>query len=103
MLTITESDIPSTTPRFSPIRGKITPTSLPCTTIAEIPTTINDTPIAGADGRALAQAVSGAVFADSVAALPAAIRQTVRGGDVLITMGAGSIAAVPKQLMGAAA
>ena len=57
-----------------------------------------ETRIAGADGRALAQAVPGAVFAESVAALPAAIKQTVRGGDVLLTMGAGSIAAVPAQL-----
>lgn len=62
-----------------------------------------EAPIAGADGRALAQAVPGAAFADSVAALPAAIKSSVRGGDVLITMGAGSIAAVPRQLMGAVA
>ncbi len=62
-----------------------------------------EAPIAGADGRALAQAVPSAVFADSVAALPAAIQHAVRGGDVLITMGAGSIAGVPKQLMGAVA
>ncbi|HLL12128.1 MAG TPA: UDP-N-acetylmuramate--L-alanine ligase [Rubrivivax sp.] len=57
-----------------------------------------EAPIAGADGSSLAQAVPSAVFADSVSALPTVIQQTVRGGDVLITMGAGSIAAVPKQL-----
>jgi UDP-N-acetylmuramate--alanine ligase len=38
------------------------------------------------------------VFADSVGSLPQVIRQTVRDGDVLSTMGAGSIAGVPKQL-----
>jgi UDP-N-acetylmuramate--alanine ligase len=57
-----------------------------------------EAPIAGADGNSLAQAVPSAVYADSVSALPTVIQQTVRGGDVLITMGAGSIAAVPKQL-----
>ncbi|HLL17554.1 MAG TPA: UDP-N-acetylmuramate--L-alanine ligase, partial [Rubrivivax sp.] len=57
-----------------------------------------EAPIAGADGRALAAAVTGAVFADSVGNLPQVIKQTVRDGDVLITMGAGSIAGVPKEL-----
>ena len=63
-----------------------------------------EAPIAGADGRALAQAVAQAgrlepQFVTSVAALPAAILHTAGAGDVVITMGAGSIAAVPAQLL----
>jgi UDP-N-acetylmuramate--alanine ligase len=61
-----------------------------------------EAPIAGADGRALAAAVPGAVFVDKVAALPAAIVAAARDGDVVITMGAGSIGGVPKQLLQAA-
>ena len=62
-----------------------------------------EAPIVGADGRALARAlrVAGSVdpvYVDDVAALPAAIARAVRDGDVLITMGAGSIAQVPGQL-----
>ncbi len=62
-----------------------------------------EAPIAGADGRALARAVQATgrmapQFVAEVAALPAAIAQTARAGDVVITMGAGSIAAVPAQL-----
>jgi len=56
-------------------------------------------PIAGADGAALALAVPGAGFEPDVTALPAAILQAARAGDVVITMGAGSIAAVPRQLV----
>ncbi len=58
-----------------------------------------EAPIAGADGRALAAAVPGAVFVDAVAALPQAIVQAAQAGDVVITMGAGSIAAVPRQVV----
>ncbi len=63
-----------------------------------------ETPIAGADGAALAQALRGAgrvdpVFVGDVAQLPVAIAQAVRAGDVLITMGAGSIGALPRQLV----
>jgi UDP-N-acetylmuramate--alanine ligase len=54
--------------------------------------------IEGADGRALAAAVPGAVFVGGVAGLPAAIAATARAGDVVITMGAGSIGAVPSLL-----
>jgi UDP-N-acetylmuramate--alanine ligase len=54
--------------------------------------------IEGADGRALAAAVPGAVFVGGVASLPAAIAATARAGDVVITMGAGSIGAVPSLL-----
>ena len=63
-----------------------------------------ETPIAGADSRALAQALRAAgrvspLFADTLAALRGAIADTARNGDVLITMGAGSIAGVPRQLL----
>ena len=58
-----------------------------------------ETPIAGADGASLAAAVPGALFIGAVAAMPAAIREHARGGDVVITMGAGSIGQVPRQLM----
>ena len=57
-----------------------------------------EAPIAGADGRSLAAAVPGAVFVDDIAALPAAVRAAAHGGDVVITMGAGSIGRVPQQL-----
>ncbi len=58
-----------------------------------------EAPIAGADGRTLAAAVPGAQFVEAVSALAAAIEGSVRGGDVVITMGAGSIAGVPAQLL----
>jgi UDP-N-acetylmuramate--alanine ligase len=59
--------------------------------------------LAGADGRALARALGAAaglqpVFVDDVAELPAAISGLARAGDVVITMGAGSIGGVPRQL-----
>jgi len=61
-------------------------------------------PIVAADGRALARAVRVAgkvepVFVGSVADLPAAIRALVRAGDVVVTMGAGSIGQVPAMLV----
>jgi UDP-N-acetylmuramate--alanine ligase len=60
-------------------------------------------PIVAADGRALARAVRVAgkvepVFVESVADMPAAIRAIARDGDVVLTMGAGSIGGVPAQL-----
>jgi UDP-N-acetylmuramate--alanine ligase len=60
-------------------------------------------PIVAADGRALARAVRVAgkiepVFVESVADLPSAIRALVRDGDVVVTMGAGSIAQAPGKL-----
>jgi UDP-N-acetylmuramate--alanine ligase len=67
-----------------------------------------ETPIAGADGHALWRALAaspraaGAAapeFVADVAALPAAIGRAARGGDVVITMGAGSISGVPGQLL----
>jgi UDP-N-acetylmuramate--alanine ligase len=59
--------------------------------------------IVAADGRSLARAVrvAGAVepvFVEDVAQLAAAIRRVARDGDVVVTMGAGSIASVPAQL-----
>ncbi|MGE5794280.1 MAG: UDP-N-acetylmuramate--L-alanine ligase, partial [Bacteroidota bacterium] len=63
--------------------------------------------IVAADGRALARAVRVAgrvepVFVEAIGDLPAALRQVVRDGDVVVTMGAGSIGGVPAQLVGAA-
>ncbi len=63
--------------------------------------------IVAADGRALARAVRVAgkvepVFVEAIADLPAAIRQVVRDGDVVVTMGAGSIGGVPARLAGTA-
>ncbi|WP_300454150.1 UDP-N-acetylmuramate--L-alanine ligase [Accumulibacter sp.] len=60
--------------------------------------------IVAADGRALARAlrVAGKVepfFVDSVADLPQAILDVARDGDVVITMGAGSIGGVPGKLV----
>jgi len=62
-----------------------------------------EAPIVAADGRSLARAVrvAGAVepiFVDSIAAMPGAILKAIRDGDVVVTMGAGSIGAVPGQL-----
>jgi UDP-N-acetylmuramate--alanine ligase len=69
--------------------------------------TAGEAAIPGADGRALAQAVrnAGGVdprFVADIAALPDAIARTARDGDVVITMGAGSIAGVPAQLLASA-
>ena len=63
-----------------------------------------EAPIVAADGRSLARAmrVAGAVepvFVDDVAGLPQAIVEHARGGDVVIVMGAGSIGAVPAQVV----
>ncbi len=57
-----------------------------------------EAPIAGADGRALAAAVPGAQFVGGVDALPEALRDAARGGDVILNMGAGSIGGVPARL-----
>ncbi|HTR57102.1 MAG TPA: UDP-N-acetylmuramate--L-alanine ligase [Casimicrobiaceae bacterium] len=62
-------------------------------------------PIVAADGRALARALRVAgkiepVFVDDVSAVADAIRAAARGGDVVLTMGAGSIGGVPAQLTG---
>jgi UDP-N-acetylmuramate--alanine ligase len=62
-----------------------------------------EAPIVAADGRALARAVRVAgkiepVFVEQIGDLPAAILATATGGDVVITMGAGSIGTVPGKI-----
>ena len=62
-----------------------------------------EAPIVAADGRALARAVRVAgkvepVFVEQIAELPAAILALVASGDVVITMGAGSIGTVPGKM-----
>ena len=72
-----------------------------------------EAPIAGADGRALAQAVQAAqsaqtrasasqpapLFEPDVCQLPARIAELARAGDVVLCMGAGSIGAVAGQVV----
>jgi UDP-N-acetylmuramate--alanine ligase len=60
-------------------------------------------PIVAADGRSLARAVRVAgkvepVFVEDIAGMAEAIRRTAADGDVVVTMGAGSIGNVPAQL-----
>jgi UDP-N-acetylmuramate--alanine ligase len=62
-----------------------------------------EAPIVAADGRALARAIRVAgkvepVFIEQVAELPQAIVDLARPGDVVVTMGAGSIGNVPAAL-----
>ena len=62
-------------------------------------------PIVAADGRALMHALrvagqSEAVFVEDIQLMPQAIMQMARDGDVVITMGAGSIGSVPNKLLG---
>jgi UDP-N-acetylmuramate--alanine ligase len=64
-----------------------------------------ETPIVAADGRSLARALRVAgktepVFVESIADMPDAIRKIARPGDVVVTMGAGSIGTVPAALAG---
>ncbi|PUA16392.1 UDP-N-acetylmuramate--L-alanine ligase [Glaciimonas sp. PCH181] len=65
-------------------------------------------PIVAADGRALAHALRVAgmgelVFVENISDMHAAIVNIVRDGDVVMTMGAGSISGVPAQLVNQAA
>jgi UDP-N-acetylmuramate--alanine ligase len=60
--------------------------------------------IVAADGRALMQALrvagqSAAVFVEQIADMPQAIMQMARDGDVVVTMGAGTIGNVPSALV----
>jgi UDP-N-acetylmuramate--alanine ligase len=60
--------------------------------------------IAGADGRTLARAIRDSgkakpVFVENIAGMADAIRAAARPGDVVLTMGAGSIGGVPAQLV----
>ncbi len=62
-----------------------------------------ETPIVAADGRALMHALrvigqTDAVFVEQIAELPQMILHRVRAGDVVLTMGAGSIGSVATQL-----
>ena len=62
-----------------------------------------ESPIVAADGRALVRALRVAgkvdpVFVDDVAELPAEISSFARDGDVVISMGAGSIGGVPAKV-----
>jgi len=61
-------------------------------------------PIVAADGRALARALRVAgkvepVFVDDIADMPRAVLDNARGGDVVITMGAGSMGSVAPQVV----
>ncbi len=63
-----------------------------------------ESPIVAADGRALARALRVAgkvdpVFVDDIAELPQAIADHVRAGDVVVSMGAGSIGQVSAQVL----
>ncbi len=63
----------------------------------------SEQPIVAADGRALARALRVAgkvepVFVEDVNELPAALADFIRDGDVVLTMGAGSIGQVPGRL-----
>jgi UDP-N-acetylmuramate--alanine ligase len=67
-----------------------------------------EAPIVAADGRALARALRTGgkvepIFVEAIADMPAAILNAVRDGDVVMTMGAGSISGVPHQLTNAKA
>jgi UDP-N-acetylmuramate--alanine ligase len=61
-------------------------------------------PIIAADGRALARALRVAgkvepVFVEEIGEMPQAILDAARDGDVVVTMGAGSIGGVPGKLV----
>ena len=70
-----------------------------------------ETPIAAADGRAICRAIRTRgkvepVFVEKVETLDEALRAVLKAGDVLVTMGAGSISVVSHALpakLGAAA
>jgi len=62
-----------------------------------------ESPIVAADGRSLARAIRVAgkvepVFVERIEDLPEAIGAAVRDGDVVVTMGAGSVGGVPTKL-----
>jgi UDP-N-acetylmuramate--alanine ligase len=67
-----------------------------------------EAPIVAADGRSLARALRVAgkvdpVFVDDIGALPQTILEQARDGDVVISMGAGSIGGVPARVVELAA
>ena len=62
-----------------------------------------ETPISGADGRALCRGIrarghADPVFVENIADLPAVLKDILLDGDVLLTMGAGDIGAVAARL-----
>jgi UDP-N-acetylmuramate--alanine ligase len=57
-----------------------------------------EAPIAGADGASLAATVPGAFFVPQLAQLPAELHATLQSGDVLLTLGAGSIGTLPRAM-----
>jgi UDP-N-acetylmuramate--alanine ligase len=62
-----------------------------------------EAPIAGADGRALSRAVRARgqvdpIFVEAIETLPEVLRGVVRDGDIVLTMGAGSIGQVAAEL-----
>jgi UDP-N-acetylmuramate--alanine ligase len=63
-----------------------------------------ESPIQAADGRALARAMRVAgkvepVFVEKIEEMPARILEVARDGDIVMTMGAGSISGVPARLV----
>jgi UDP-N-acetylmuramate--alanine ligase len=63
-----------------------------------------EAPIVAADGRSLARAIrvtgkAEPVFVENIAEMPGAIRKIALPGDVVVTMGAGSIGNVPAALL----
>jgi UDP-N-acetylmuramate--alanine ligase len=63
-----------------------------------------EAPIVGADGRALVRAIRARgktepVFVETIGEVPETIMNLVRDGDVVLTMGAGSISGVPAKLL----
>jgi UDP-N-acetylmuramate--alanine ligase len=63
-----------------------------------------ETPIVAADGRSLSRALRvlgqvDPVFVENIADMPATILSIVKENDVVITMGAGSISQVPRQIV----
>jgi UDP-N-acetylmuramate--alanine ligase len=62
-----------------------------------------ETPVVAADGRALAHALRARgktepIFVEAIGDMPETIMSVVRDGDVVMTMGAGSISGVPAKL-----
>jgi len=62
-----------------------------------------ESPIAGADGKAICRAVRShhrvePIFVEKIEQLPQALVQILRDGDLIVTMGAGSIGAIAADL-----